>query len=417
MGSDEAGLGAGRPRVEGPVTGRSSGGRLRAAAARWPLALLLWLTPSIGQLIKFAGRPGSVLVIGAAAIGIAAVLVWTMTPSAQRRWSGPSWNLLIAVALCVVFAVAYPVAVSGLFGRGSDRADALDVTGVAMLAGRLIYQPLTYLGNPPTPMPGAVFLALPFHLIGGAALQNIFWFPLFCALAPRIVGDRRGGAAYLALFVLGCPGVLLDFATGGDFATNAIYVIIATWLMTRLRPDETWPVRFLACLFFACALSSRPIYIVEAPIVAGVLLRRDGRRTMVETMACVAVLLAVIDGPVWVADPAHFPAMMHAGMLNIYAAWVHAGVVIPAISIAIACSALFVDLARGRIWLLSAISLAPVVAPTFLFAVYRRGLDPLLIVLDSYTLPLTLFAGLWLLRPPTSRPADAPIQAPIPSAS
>jgi hypothetical protein len=309
-----------------------------------------------------------------------------------------------------VFALAYPVAVSGLLGGGSDRADALDVTGAAMLAGRMIYEPLTYLGNPPTPMPGAVFLALPFHLIGGAALQNVFWFPLFCALAPKIVGDRRGGAAYLAIFVLGCPGVLLDFATGGDFATNAIYVIVATWQMTRAPPGETWPVRFLACLFFACALSSRPIYVVEAPIVAGLLLRRDGWRPMVETMACVAVLLAVINGPAWAADPSHFPAMLHAKLLEIYPAWAHAGLVVPAMSIALACSAFFIDMERGRIWLVSAICLAPVVAPTFLYVAYRHGFDRRLVVLDSYTLPLALFAGLWLLRGPTRRTDEGPLE-------
>jgi hypothetical protein len=253
-------------------------------------------------------------------------------------------------------------------------------------------------------MPGAVFLALPFHLLGGAALQNVFWFPLFCALAPRIVGDRRGGSAYLAMFVLGAPAVMLDFVTGSDFATNAIYVIVSAWLMTRLRPGETWAVRALACLFFACALSSRPIYFVEAPIVAGVLLRRDGLRAMIETMALVAALLVVINGPAWAADPSRFPLMLHANLINIYPAWVHAGVTVPAVSIAIACSALFVDLGRGRMWLLTALSLAPVVLPTFALVAYRYGFDRKLVVFDSYTLPVALFAGLWLLRPPTGPP-------------
>jgi len=383
---------------------RPGAGRLRAAAARWPLAFLLWLTPSVGQLIKFAGPRGSLLLIGVAAIGIAIVLAWTMTPPAQRRGAGPPWSLLVAVVLCAVFALVYPIAVSGLIGGGSDRADALDVTSAALLAGRLLYEPLTYLGNPPTPMPGAVILAAPFHLIGGAALQNVFWFPLFCALAPRIVGDRRGAAAYLAIFVLGCPGVLIDFVTGSDFATNAIYVIISAWLMTRLAPDERWPLRFLACLFFACTLSARPIYLVEGPIVAGVMLRREGLRRMIEAMAVVAVLLAMINGPVWAAQPSRFPLLLHASLLNIYPAWVHSGVLIPAISIAIACSALFIDLPRGRMWLLSAISLAPVVAPTLVFIAVRHGFDRRLVVLDSYTLPLALFAGLWLLRPPADEP-------------
>lgn len=377
-------------------------GRLRVVAARWPIALLLWLIPSASHLTKFAGGLGSLAVIGAAAVGIAALLAWAAAP-AGRRSAGPPWNLLIAVVLCAAFAVLYPVAVSGLFGGGSDRADALDVTCAALLDGRLLYQPMTYLGNPPSPMPGAVFLALPFHLIGGAALQNAFWFPLFCALAPRIIEGRRGGAAYLAMFVLGSPAVMLDFVTGSDFATNAIYLIISAWLMTRLKPDETWAVRLLACLLFACALSARPIYIVEAPIVAGVMLRRDGLRRTIETMAVVGVLLVVINGPAWAADPSRFPLMLHANLLHIYPAWMHAGLTVPAVSIAIACSALFLDVGRGRMWLLTALSLAPVVVPTFAFMVYRYGFNRHLVTLDSYTLPLALFAGLWLLRPPTER--------------
>jgi hypothetical protein len=397
MGSAGSDLGAGRADLASP-----GAGRVGAAAARWPLAFLLWLTPSVGQLVKFAGPRGALLLAGAGAIGIAVVLAWAMAPPAQRRGAGLRWNLLLAVALCAAFAVVYPVAVSGLFGGGSDRADALDVTSAALLGGRLPYEPLTYLGNPPTPMPGAVMLALPFHLIGGAALQNALWFPLFCALAPRIVADRRGAAAYLAIFVLGCPGVLLDFVTGSDFATNAIYVIISAWLMTRLAPDERWPLRFLACLFFACALSARPIYLIEGPIVAGVLLRRDGFRRTIETMAVIAVLLMMINGPIWAAQPPRFPLLLHASLLNIYPRWVHSGVLIPAISIAIACSALFVDLPRGRMWLLSAISLAPVVVPTLLFIAVRHGFSRQLVVLDSYTLPLALFAGLWLLRPPAN---------------
>jgi hypothetical protein len=403
MGSVGSGLGAGRDGLGSPGVGS-----LRAVAGRWPLAFLLWLTPSIGQLVKFAGRPGGVVLAGVAAVAIAVLLAWAMSSPAGRRGAEPPWHVLAAVALCAVFAAVYPIAVSGMFGGGSDRADALDVTSAALLAGRQLYEPLTYLGNPPTPMPGAVILALPFHLIGGAALQNVFWFPLFCALAPRIVGDRRGAAAYLAIFVLGCPGVLLDFATGSDFATNALYVIISAWLMTRLRPDETWPLRLLACLFFACALSARPIYLVEAPIVAGVMLRREGLRRMIETMAVVAALLAMINGPIWAADPSRFPLMLHAKLLNIYPAWVHSALLIPALSIAIACSGLFIDMRRGRMWLLTAISLAPVVTPTFVFVAYRHGFDRHLVVLDSYTLPLALFAGLWLLRPPAARPAPEP---------
>ena len=300
------------------------------------------------------------------------------------------------------------MATSGLFGHGSDRASALDVTDAAWLSGESLYERMTYLGNPPTPMPGSVVLALPFHLMGSAALQNVVWYLIFCALAPRIVGDRRGAAAYLTIFVLLCPGVALDFASGGDFATNAIYVIIAAWLMTRLRSDETRAVRLLACLLFAIALSSRPIYLVEVPIVAAAMLQRQGVRRTVEAMASVALLLAIINGPVWADDASRFPLLLHTNLLRIYPAWVHAELTIPALCIAIAGCGFLVRLERGRIWLLTALSLAPMLLPPFLLAVLRRGLTPRLVVLDSYTLPLALFAGLWLLRPLSAGPSSGP---------
>ena len=324
--------------------------------------------------------------------------------------------MLIAIALCVIFAVAYPVATSGLFGGGTDRADALDVTDAALFAGRPVYDALTYLGNPPTPLPGAVLLAAPFHLIGSAALQNVFWFLVLCALAPRIVGDGRGGAAYLAIFVLCCPGVLLDFATGSDFATNAIYVIVSVWALTSLAPTETWAVRVLACALFACALSSRPIYVVEAPIVAAAVLQRQGLRRCLEVSACVAVLLAVIDGPMLADNPDRFPLMLHANLLGFWPRWLHATIAIPALSLAIAGSAFFVGTGRGRLWLLSAISLAPMVAPLFVFVVLRHGLGPWLVIDGGYTLPLALFGGLWLLRAPQARsPSEPAGAAPAPA--
>ena len=386
--------------VEGsPVARRPTARRLGGLAWRWLACFLLWLAPSLGQLVKFLHRPGAALAAVAAAIGIAAALVWVGSQRERPRRRAPLL-LLIAATLCALFAIAYPVATSGLFGRGSDRANALDVTDAALLAGRTVYEAITYLGNPPTPMPGAVRLALPFHLIGSAALQNVFWFLLLAALAPRLVGDRRGAAAYLAIFVLICPGVLMDFLTGGDFATNAVYVIVAVWALTSLARDEGWPVRFLACLLFALALSSRPIYVVEAPIAAAALLERQGLRRTLQMGAGIAALLALINVPMLADDPARFPLLLHANLLAAWPRWMHAAVVIPALSMAIACAALLVGTGRGRIWLVSALSLAPMVGPQFVHALTRFGGDRSIVISDGYTMPLALFAGLWLLRPP-----------------
>jgi hypothetical protein len=334
-----------------------------------------------------------------AAIGVFAVLLWVFAaPRARQTLNLCRW---IGAALVLVFTVVYPLATSGRFGGGTDRADALDVTGAALLAGQPLYATLTYLGNHPTPMPGAVLLALPFHPLGSAAYENLLWFYLLSCLAPRMVGDGRGGAAYLAVFVLACPGVLVDFATGSDFATNAVYVAISIFFVSSLRLGETLAVRALAYLFLALALSSRPIYVVELPIVAAALWRQHGGRRCLEFLAASAVLIAAINLPVFLDDPVRFPLLLHAKLLRFYPKWLHADVAIPAVSLAIACAGFFIDLRRGRIYLLSALALAPMVAPTFLHALIVGGSGGLAI-LSGYTLPVTLFAGLWLFRPPSA---------------
>jgi hypothetical protein len=397
------------------MPGSVRGAESRWLTWRWPVCFLLWLAPSISPLAKFVGWPAYLAVIAAAAIGMAVLLAWVQAPHGARR--EPPWHLLIGVALCVVFALVFPLATSGLFGRGSDRGDAVDVTAAALLSGRRLYEALTYLGARPSPLPGAVLLGTPFHLLGAAALQNVFWFLLLGALAPRIVGDRRGAAAYLAIFVLGCPGVMLDFATGSDFATDAVYVLIAAWLMTQLRADERWPLRFLACALFALALSSRSIYFVMGPIVTGAMLQTQGLRRAAENAACVVAVAAVVALPAWLADPADFPLMMHARLLSMYPGWMHAELTVPALAFAIACLAPFVRLDRGRIWLLAALSLAPMVAPPFLVTVAFLGVHPATVPIGSYTIPLALFAGLWLLHPAQSPKPPEPQRLGLPATS
>ena len=214
-----------------------------------------------------------------------------------------------------------------------------------------------------------------------------------------MVGGARGGAARLVVFVLACPGVLVDFATGSDFATNAVYVALAVFFVSSLRRDETLPVRALAYLFFALAVSSRPIYVVELPIVASVIWRWQGARRCGELLVAVAVLVAAINLPVFLDDPARFPLLLHANLLRFYPAWLHADVAIPVASLAIACAGFFVDLRRGRIYLLSALALAPMLGPTLAHAILVGGVSGRLSILSGYTLPISLFAGLWLFRP------------------
>jgi hypothetical protein len=96
-------------------------------------------------------------------------------PEARARRLG----YFVFVAMALVTWQVYEVVQSGRFGGGSDSDDAL-VTGVYELAaGRYPYYVKTYLGNPISPLPGALILAAPFVAVGCVALAHVFWLFVF----------------------------------------------------------------------------------------------------------------------------------------------------------------------------------------------------------------------------------------------
>lgn len=97
--------------------------------------------------------------------------------------------LVVALLASVVtaFAVLFPHFNSQLPGHGSDRDDALNTAIAAVLHGEYPYARTTYLGNPITPLPGAL-LALPFWLLGNSAFQAVAWLAVWSAVLLGAVG-------------------------------------------------------------------------------------------------------------------------------------------------------------------------------------------------------------------------------------
>jgi len=178
--------------------------------------------------------------------------------------------------------VLFPIAKSGLVGPGSDRDDALNVTLRALLHGNYPYYTLTYLGNPPTPMPGAILLAAPFFALGTSALQNLFWVTVFIKYAPRIFGSASSAVVYVLIFIFLSPASLQDFVTGGDLLVNCLYIVLAVEFVIRVQSAQRSATRFIVYLFLSICLSSRPIFIIVVPILSAYLFQRAGSRWAIE---------------------------------------------------------------------------------------------------------------------------------------
>ena len=65
-------------------------------------------------------------------------------------------KLPTALLLLALFVVVYPRVNTTTPGRGSDRDEALNLAATELLDGRYAYYPATYLGNPISPLPGAI---------------------------------------------------------------------------------------------------------------------------------------------------------------------------------------------------------------------------------------------------------------------
>jgi hypothetical protein len=352
-------------------------------------AFIIWLFPSIGLIHKYLGNGGVLSALPFFLLLVLAIKIFQRQLGASVS-IGWFWAIS-AVAICL-FAVLYPIAKGGVLGLGSDRDDALNVALRSLLAGHCPYSVDTYLRQPPDPMPGALILALPFYLLGNSALQNLIWIPAFIFWCATIFQDRVIALTYLVLFLLACPAAMQDFVTGGDYLTNAIYVAIAMQLMITVQASEKeWPRRG-AELFLAIAISSRPIYVMAIPVLAGIIYNIAGFRRMTECVLVVVTVCILLNVPFFLCDPSRFPTANLLTKLSDIPPWLHASIILPVLAGAIGCTSFLIRTDLHRAYALMSITLGVMIFPAVAFAFIAR---PNYLVEAGAALPVTVFAGIW----------------------
>ena len=135
-------------------------------------------------------HPRTVLLLAALLIAIIALVDWKIVFEATLGFLymfpmvllGTIWGWW-PLALTAAFAVLYPISLKHTLNVGSDREDALRIELNAVRHHQYPYGTHTFLGNPPTPLPGAMLLAALFFTIGHIAWQNFLWLALFFLFA------------------------------------------------------------------------------------------------------------------------------------------------------------------------------------------------------------------------------------------
>jgi hypothetical protein len=300
---------------------------------------VLWLLiPSLAVVQKYLGIAGVV----------AYASVVTLVLYIGHRWVFRAFTLRVSeetvpwlvvatfLALLLMFLILYPLANSGIVGPGSDRDEALNIASTELLRGHYPYYQETYFGNPISPMPGALLLAIPFVLIGNSAYQNLFWLFVFFLFTRSHLKDGRSALLLLWTILALSPVVLQEFVTGGDYLANSIYVMLAiVWLVRAvLRSDLGGWETLVPAVFLGIALSSRANFATLLPLIFSALVAVSGWKTAAKCVAVTCVMSAAITLPFYIYDPQGFsPLSNTAGKLGDFRSMIpFVGIIVPLVT-------------------------------------------------------------------------------------
>ena len=292
------------------------------------------LLPSFADIQKYIGVSAIPLyfAFGAIAIFFASKLLRLLDQWPQ--------HIVIVVALICFLALAttllivYPMANVHLPGRGSDGDDALDQATRALLQGRYPYLGRTYLGNPISPMPGLLILAVPFVVLGGSAYQILFWLPVMFLILAKLSGSTAR-ALWLLLAAFGLsPALMHGMVTGSDYLVNSVVVLVGVVLTMRFADRSiVAPAKAAALILLGLSLSSRGQFFFVLPIIAGALVKRSGVRRAVSDIALVTVVAGLVTAPFFFAHPSDFSPLYTIHKLDVFPG---AEVIVPLLMLATA---------------------------------------------------------------------------------
>jgi hypothetical protein len=270
----------------------------------YPLLLVALLVPGLDPMVRLLG--GTVALALFVALTGAAVML-ARRPEAARALNHalggiPTSVLAGAAVALVLLLTAEPTSIAH-----SDRNHALTLAGQRLLAGLYPYGAPTFLGEPITPMPGGVVLALPFSgLFGNAGFQNAL--VLLVLLAVLTSNLRSRGLAHLAFVgVVVSPYVVYQIRWGEDLLANGAWVAVGALLVLHTWREHPVDWRGVgSALLLGVTLSWRPnMLVVLLPVVAHVLARHGMARALLLSVAILAGFLAVTL-PFFLPDPARF---------------------------------------------------------------------------------------------------------------
>jgi hypothetical protein len=319
-----------------------------------PSVSVAWLVISVHPLWKYLSHTMAMAAMLLGVVCIAAGMHWLERLNGGQSQISAGWLVLLFLVLTVAFAVLYPISLRHDVNSGSDREDALRVGLNAIRHHEYPYDAVTYLGNPITPLPGALFLAAPFFALGHVSWQNILWLALFFLFTVRFFRHRATALFFLAVSLLFTPAILGDFVSGGDYSTNFFYLAIAIACFCWSHNRALY-LCVPAALFLGVTLSSRVPYIVALiPLLALTLQRTSGFRTA-GLFAVILIAAAAVTLPIFAPHPIMRLLEQfgqQSSKLDFLPSMLHAEYTLPLLAGGVACCAFVVRMDLPRLFLI-----------------------------------------------------------------
>jgi hypothetical protein len=354
-----------------------------------------WTLISLAPIYKYLthGKATAAVLLGILFISLG--MHWLDRLNRQQRQISAGWLLFLFLILTAAFAALYPISLKHTLNTGSDREDALRIELNAVHHHQYPYDARTFLGNPPTPLPGAMLLTAPFFALGHIAWQNFLWLALFFVFTIRFFRHRATALFFLAVFLLLAPANLSDFTSGGDYLANFFYLAIAVALFIRSL-NRAFYACIPAALFLGVTLSSRIIYaIILIPLLALTLQRTSRSRTIA---LFVIVLIAATAVTLPVFAPHAFTHLVqqldqNARKLRYIPTALHPRWTLPLLAVIVACTTFFVRMDLPRLFLTFSVTSFVMLAPFVVtFALHSERLRYNFSYLSVCTLSFSLWA-------------------------
>ena len=294
--------------------------------------------------------------------------------------------------LSAVFLVVYPIANAGVIGGGSDRDDALNIAVQALLNGHYPYYIRTYLGNPISPLPGGIILAMPFVVIlGNSAYQNLVWIMVYLLILRAYYRHLFLAGAVFILSFLAFPMALNELIAGGDLLANSIAVLLLVVMADRYFARMPTSVQIAFAVFSGIVFSWRANFMMIYPLIATIMWRRADLKSVLLYSSTAFFAFLAVTLPFWVYDLSGFTPLHAYSKLGSFDALVPGvGSLIPVFSFLLACVlSLHVRSSAALLRSCAIIQLLPVLAGAVFTSISDRHLD--LVFILSYGLLFPLF--------------------------